>query len=366
MTWNDAFDTVCVGSGAGGITAAIATAAYGGRPLVLEKGPRLGGVTAYSGGQIWFPATRLAAALGIVDSLADASLYLEHLGSGYSQPAARDAYLNGSVAAEAFLSDLGVELEVIRGLPDYFYPHAPGSAAEGRYLEPAPFASRRLGAWLHRLDVSPHGLHVLRSADREGQTEDQVRRRREERIAAGELCSGTGLMAWLLEAAVTRAVDFRTDHRVVELVRDGQRVVGVVVDTPLGVQRIQARRGVVLATGGYDWNPEMVRTYEHLADLGSMAPPTIEGDHLTMAGALGAAIESFPSWSSPVNMGFLADGISRRSMNSMGRCANPKTGRHGWCSTKTSSIPTRDSSNRTSTRWRPTVTSRGARREPTT
>ncbi len=310
MTWDDEFDVVSAGSGAGGVTAALASASLGGRALVLEKDTVLGGVTAYSGGQLWLGATRLAEALGIHDSAEATSTYLEHIGAGFSEPDLRTAYIEAGWEAERFLAEVGIELQVIRGLPDYFWPHAPGSAEEGRYLEVAPFVMDRLGECAKHIAVSPHGLGIVSSADWVRRPPAEVLAARERRLAANERASGTGMMAALIHAALERGVEFRMRNRLTQLVREDGRVVGAVVETPDGVKRIRARKGVVLATGGYDWNPGFMRNYEHLVGSGSMTPPTVEGDHLVVAGELGAAVASFPPWSSPFHVGFIAEGMT--------------------------------------------------------
>src|SRR5215208_4315305 len=82
MSWDEQFDLVCVGSGAGGLSAAITAADAGASAVVLEKGPLLGGGTALSLGQIWLGNTRLAGAAGSPRTAPETSRYPDFLAAG--------------------------------------------------------------------------------------------------------------------------------------------------------------------------------------------------------------------------------------------------------------------------------------------
>ena len=89
MKWDRQVDVLCVGSGAGGMTAAITAADAGLRALVVEKDDKAGGIQALSSGQIWLGATHLQSALGIGETRAEFAHYLDNLSQGLAAP--RDA-----------------------------------------------------------------------------------------------------------------------------------------------------------------------------------------------------------------------------------------------------------------------------------
>ncbi|MFC9557502.1 FAD-dependent oxidoreductase [Rhodococcus sp. NPDC056960] len=307
MDWDHEVDVVAAGSGIGGMAAAITAVDHGGTALVLEKAHGLGGVTGWSLGQLWVGANHLAQAAGIPDSAAETDAYIGFIGASHSDPALRRAFVDGAPAAISYFMDaVGIEFELVRGMPDYFYTGHPAGKAEGRYLEVKPFPLERLGAAANKLLPSPHRFGSFTSADMLATMGDRdaMAKRIAEHLNRNERCAGAGLMAALLNAALERAVEFWVSSPVTELLTDAEgRVVGVVAVTPSGEKRIRARKGVVLATGGYDHNAELVRTFEHHEAILSMSPDTVEGDHLILAGALGAAVGVLPRDLTPTPLG---------------------------------------------------------------
>lgn len=295
MTWDEEYDTISIGSGIGGLSAAITAAERGARTLVLEKFELLGGVTALSSGQLWPGPNHLAEAEGIQDSPDKAKQYLDHLGQGLASPKIRDAYLARSRECLLFFDKtIGIPLRVIKGMPDYYYPEVQGSVPEGRYIEVKPFLSAQLGEFQTKVLTSPYGPTYSYTTSSEwvemqagGEPVSSCIKRH---LANDERCGGAGLIAALVYAAVQRGVEFRTSMEVIELITENGRVTGVVVrgtSTPSGVRRIRARLGVLLATGGYDWNKDFVRSFDALPVAGSMALPTVTGDHFVLASRIG-------------------------------------------------------------------------------
>ena len=294
MIWDREVDVLCVGSGAGGMCAAITAADGGARVLVAEKDAKAGGVQALSSGQIWLGATHLQSELGIGETRAEFAHYLDNLSQGLALPAMRDMFIDRGNETLRFLDErIGIPFVVVRGLPDYFYPRVSGSRAEGRYIEVKPIPGNVLGEWAAKCGTSPYGAGYSYTTSNEW-VAMQVHNGRfigdclQEHLAADERCAGAGLAAWLLKAALDRKVTVLLESPATELVCDAGRVIGAVVTTPRGAQRISARRGVLLATSGYDWNAELVRAWEALPEAGSMCPPTVQGDHFQLAAAAGA------------------------------------------------------------------------------
>ena len=219
-----------------------------------------------------------------------------------------DTFIHGARRAVSyFVDEVGLPLEVIRGFPDYYYPHGSGSKAEGRYLEVTPVPMTRLGHLLDSFSDSPHGVGLVSSADVVATKGNfgELAVRIAGHMEREERCAGAGLMIAMLAAAAERGVQFRTGARVTGLVAEDGRVNGVVVITPDGEQRIRARRGIVLATGGLDHNQDLTRTYEQLPELHSMAPISIEGDHVVITAPLGARVAATPPSMTPRALGFL-------------------------------------------------------------
>src|SRR3984957_16338103 len=275
-------DVLCVGSGAGGLSAAITAAEAGMRALVVEKDDNAGGVQALSSGRVWPRATHPPRPPGIGETRSEFTHYLDNLSQGLAVPAMRDMFIDRGNEALHFLAErIGIPFMVVRDLPDYFYPRVSGSRAEGRYIEVKPIADSLLGEWAAKYGTSPYGAGYSYTTSNEW-VAMQVRNGRfigdclQEHLAADERCAGAGLAAWLVKAALDRKVDVLLETPATQLVCEDGRVMGAVVATARGEQRIRATRGIVLATSGYDWNANLVRAYEALPESGSMCPPTVQ------------------------------------------------------------------------------------------
>lgn len=284
MTEFESCDVLCIGSGSGGLSAAITAGHFGADVLVVEAADRLGGAAAYSGGQIWVGNTDQAREAGIEDSEADLKSYLEWLSDGRADPSLRDVFVVRGPEAVRFLTERGVPLQVVHGMPDYYYPKAPGSKPEGRIHEIEPWEEQQLGGLIDLVATSPYGGGRISTQDRietGGQAPNPEREARIKRhTERGERCAGAGLAAALAASAAKQGAQFHTATRAVRLIVDDARVIGAVVRTGGNVEReIHARDGVVLATGGYGWEPDMMHTLDRLDDVHSMAPLTERGDH---------------------------------------------------------------------------------------
>jgi 3-oxosteroid 1-dehydrogenase len=302
MDWDEAVDVVCVGSGAAGMAAAVTAAAHGCSVVVLEKGSRLGGSTATGQAELWVAASHLSLEAGLADSKEDAARYLEFLSAGLGDPDLRRAYIDQSVEAVRFFQErVDLALRVITDRCDWYYPDAPGSKEQGRYLEVAPFDARELGALRDLVLVSPHGMaHFTQQDlfDAAGNLET-LSATIAGHEANHELCNGTGLIARLVKAAADSGVALRVASPCTRLFRDERGVVGVEVHAADGPRRIGAR-AVVLATGGYDWNPDLVATYEQVPEIGSLVPKTVTGDHMVLGSEVGAMVGARPPGFTPL------------------------------------------------------------------
>ena len=298
--WDLEVDVVAAGSGLGACTAAIVAHDLGRQVLLLEKAPKLGGLSAYGGGEVFVPGNQKMAALGLEDSLEEGRRYLEFLSAGFAERELMDALLANMHAAIDYVEkEAGVRWIAVEGLPDYYYPNAPGSNT-GRYLSVDIFDGATLGEWQTKTYGTPHlpqgilhkemyafgGLAKVTEWDYELIAE---------RIKKDQRTFGPGMMGYFLKAAlVDRGIPARIETPVRELLVDDGAVVGVRAEHDGEDLFVRARNGVVLAIGGYDLNKDMARMYENVHDWNSAAPPYLDGDHIVMGGEVGAALASVP------------------------------------------------------------------------
>lgn len=298
--WDMEADVVCIGSGAGGLGAAITAQDHGASALVLERSDKVGGVTAFSMGEVWVPGNHLAAELGLEDSVENGMRYINNLAMGFSeQTAVLNQAIHAPVALEYFEKTIGLKMCVVRHLPDYYYPHVEGSTEEGRCLEAMPFAAEALGEWQFKTRVSPHVPYALTHEDifDNGGLANMAHwdyTVMGERMAKDERCAGPGLAAYFVKGALDRGIPLHTGVNVEELVADGDRIIGVRASRDGRDLFVKANRGVVIAVSSYERKPSLSRRVGLLIDPVSMVMDTVQGVHLRMAGEAGAQLARVP------------------------------------------------------------------------
>lgn len=318
---NRQVDVVVVGSGAAALTAAITAADAGAQVEIVEKSDLIGGTSAFSGGMPWVPLNRHQADVGIEDTREEALQYLHSITKGRApDPALLEVFVDR--AAEAFdyvETHTPLSFTASRTFSDYYADH-PGGKLRGRSMDTVPYNSREeLGEWAPRVRMSPHfapamGLtqdelagagtapdprNVQVSAD--AATPVDLQTAMAERQAAGITSLGVGMVGGLLRGVLDRDIAITLGAPAKRLVTDGDAVVGVVVEEAGAEVTIAARRGVVLACGGFEWNAEMVRAYLGVPEVHPLSPPANVGDGLIMALEVGAAVANMSvAWSFPV------------------------------------------------------------------
>ncbi|GGO72776.1 FAD-dependent oxidoreductase [Nonomuraea cavernae] len=269
--WDDEYDVVVAGSGAGALTGALAAAGRGLRTVVLEKTALVGGTSAYAGAAVWLPGSQVQQRAGIGDSTESARAYLTAL-LGEAEAERREAFLETAPEVVAFLErDPAIDF-AFRPFPDYFA--APGRSAAGRSFVPLDLPAERLGelAALVRPPVD---------RDRAGLGHPE-----------GPLSAGRALIGRLLLALVTTGNGtVRTGTSVTRLIVEDGRVTGVEAGTADGPVRLRAARGVLLAAGGFEGNDAMREKNGVPGAAGwTMAPRGVNtGEPLLAATAIGAA-----------------------------------------------------------------------------
>lgn len=299
--WDEEFDLVAIGSGIGGLSAAIAAQAAGLGAVVLERSGQVGGVTALSQGQVWVPGSRQARAIGVDDSSDSGFRYLQRLAMGYGEEDAIRTFTTRAPQALAWFEDnAGLRMNPIRGCPDYYYGLTNDAVAEGRLLEVEPFPGPSLGEeWQSKTRLSPqvpYGLTTQDIADAGGlaammKWDFELLARR---IAADERCAGSGLAAYFVKAALDRGIPLRTGVSAEGLIGDGERIVGVRVVEDGAERFIKARKGVVIAVSSYERNRSLEKSLGNQLDSESMLFSAIDGSNIRLAGPFGAKIARVP------------------------------------------------------------------------
>ncbi len=291
--WDEIFDVVVVGSGGGALASALLAARGGASTVVVEKDEFIGGTTAVSGGDMWIPNNRFVKDR---DSREDAIAYITRLSDGRaSDPELIEVYVD--TAPEMFeylLETTGYDSEPHITLDDYYSvigDRIPGVRHFPRTCAVKPYpAGPELGLELARkINRGPWvpPAEVSFPEQRRGEVGPEELAKREREVWRAK---GGGLIAPLLKGLADAGVGVRTSTPAVKLVTDGDgAVVGVVVNGPDGARRIGARRGVVLACGGFEWNPELVKTFIGY-EVKPMTPWSNTGDGHLMAMEVGAKL----------------------------------------------------------------------------
>ncbi|MBN6041452.1 3-oxosteroid 1-dehydrogenase [Amycolatopsis sp. 195334CR] len=302
----DEFDVVVVGSGAAGMTAALAAARHGLSVVVLEKAAKYGGSTARSGGGVWIPGNEALRAAGIDEPPEPARDYLEAIVGDVVPAERRNTYLDrGPEVIEFLHRETPLRLCWVPGYSDY-HPEAPGGRPGGRSAEPKPLDARVLGDELKNLEppysAPPAGVPLMQADYRWLSLLARHPRgllrvfRLGARWLAGrltgkrQLAMGQALSAGLRAGLLRADVPVRLDTPLVDLCTEGDRVTGVVVG---GGTEIRARLGVVLACGGFERNAEMRAKYQR-APIGTewtVGAEANTGDGILAGLKLGATTE---------------------------------------------------------------------------
>lgn len=314
--WDLESDLVAVGSGLGALSAAIVARDSGCECVVLEKAPKLGGLSGFGGGEVFVPANRWMQEAGIEDSIEAGRAYAEFLAAGFGSDAHRNKWIDTMHEAVNYYGEkAGVAWKACIGLPDYYYPKAPGTKESGRYLSVQLFDGKTLGEWRDKTWLTPimpmgalheemyewGGLARVTTWDYELLGK---------RIADDMRSFGPGMMGFFVKAAVIdRGIPAYTETAVRELITDDAgAVIGVRAERGGKDFFVRARRGVVLAVGGYDHNEAMAGMYEDMREWHGVFPDYLEGDHLVMGPEIGARIAAVPCTNLALYFGYQIPG----------------------------------------------------------
>jgi succinate dehydrogenase/fumarate reductase flavoprotein subunit len=312
-TEQEEFDLIVVGAGVGGMTAALVAAISGQRTLLIEKSDQVGGTSATSSGTVWIPNNTYQRYTGIIDDAEIALRYLDALVEGRADRALREAFIAaGPDMLEYLESHTDIRFKAYPNQADY-RQDLPGAAAGWRALEPLPFDGRTLGKNFDEvrwplLELMLFGGRMVTRGEvaqllKIGRSWESMLLavRLVARYAVDRLRYKRGTRLVLGNALVARLYRNLLDRHVTvwlkctpasPIVTDG-RVSGLVLIRNGTEMRLRARKGVVLAGGGFPANPEWRQRY--LPSPVAQYTPAFEGctgETLQLGQHAGAALGS--------------------------------------------------------------------------
>jgi succinate dehydrogenase/fumarate reductase flavoprotein subunit len=297
------YDVIVLGTGAAGLTAALSAADHGARVGLFEKGQLVGGTTGLSGGIVWVPNNPRMQEQGIEDSRGDALAYLGSLSHGYIQSDLAAALVDAGPEMIRFLEErTRLRFRIVPGYPDYHPEHPGGKPGGGRSLEADLVSWDLVGDWQDRIATNGRAGPVLLAetplGGAVGLPEPEVLAPRFARNLKG---LGPGLVAGLLHGCLERGILPHVGARASSLLVEDARVVGVEFEIGGERARVRGRQGVVLATGGFEWDAVMAREYLRGPMTHPAGVPTNTGDGQRMAMEIGASMGNMrEAWWVPV------------------------------------------------------------------
>ena len=310
--WDQEVDLLVFGAGTAGMTAALMANQHGLDVLLCEKTAVVGGISATSGGTTWVPGTTQSQRAGVPDTVADAATFLKAVVGDRGGEALRDAFLaSGPQAIDELERISDVKFVAAAAHPDYV--SGPGAAFGGRALAPLAFDGRLLGKDFARVrpprpEFMGLGGMMVPRADLDAllapftslknltRTLSVVGRYCIDRLSyprGTHLVMGNALVARLFYSLRQRNVAIRFETPLHELILENGQVLGAVVQHNGQFQRIRARQGVVLATGGVTRHPTLRKQlFPAAAQPLSLAPLTHTGDGIDRALKVNAQLDN--------------------------------------------------------------------------
>ena len=315
-TWDTEYDVVVVGSGVAALFGAVAAASRGLSTCLIEKTDRFGGTSAYSGGSVWLPGNTILARDGLEDSVEQGLTYFRNVVGDRTDAALQEAYLaTGPMVVDFLRDELGIPMHY-QPFPDYFA--APGRQDAGRSIFPGPISGEEVGA--RARDIRPPV-----PVDQFGAEEDTT--------------TFEGGRAWVARLVLALDgldnVDLHLNATAEQLVQDDEDcVVGVRARIGDDERLLGARRGVLLAAGGFERSAALREEHQEMptADWTSSHPGTGAGDALRMVEEVGGRLDLLDqSWWCPATLfpnghavftlgfrsGIIVDATGRRFANEL-------------------------------------------------
>ena len=301
---NNNYDVLVLGTGAAALTAAIRASAGGARVGIFEKADVVGGTSAWSGGMVWIPNNPHMAELGLSDSTEEALTYLMSLSQGLIDVELATALLEGGPELVSWIeANSPVRFQIIEDFPDY-HSEQPGAKEHGgRSMETPLFPFNELGDWADRVSVGPQlsgNIVMSETALGRGAPQGVAREEFQRRRQNDERGTGQALIGALLKGCLDRGLEPQTGMRAVAFITEGNNVVGVRFESVDGPVEVRAG-AVVLATGGFEWDADLVRSFIRGPLVRAASVPTNTGDGLRMSMRIGADLGNMrEAWWVPI------------------------------------------------------------------
>lgn len=301
-------DILIMGSGTG-MAAALTAKEKGLSALVVEKTALVGGSTARSGGAFWIPVNPALQAAGAGDTREKAQAYVDALVGNGSPRARYNAFLDHGPSAVAMLQRMTrMKFFWSKGYSDY-HAEKPGGSPLGRTCEAEPFDINLLGEEKSRFRPGAVEAPVpmpVTGADYKWMNLMKRRPLKAMPVILKRMVQGIGglalgrrygaggqaIAAGMFDGLIRAGVPVWTRTRVAELIVENDRVVGAMVEQDGRRHRVTARRGVILAAGGFDHNMEMRARYQSpmLKDDVSLGAEGNVGDGIILGQSVGGDV----------------------------------------------------------------------------
>ncbi|MFU8649153.1 FAD-dependent oxidoreductase [Lysinibacillus sp. RSDA_15] len=277
MKWDASFDVVVVGSGAAGLTAGLSAKLQGLKSLVIEKTDRYGGASAISGGALWIPNNHVIKGEGVPDTHELARQYLDATIGDRVPEALKEAYITKGPEMLRFLYNKTnhMRFQYAKGYSDY-YPEKLGGLSQGRSIEPLIFDLTKMGSLadhMRRATLSTKGFtmnsyefHKVNMITRtfKGKTTALrlgIRLVKSKVTKSEPVALGEALVARLRLSLAEVNGELWLSTAFKNFIMDNERVVGVIIERDGQEQRIEAKRGVVLSSGGFSHHQALREKY---------------------------------------------------------------------------------------------------------
>ena len=300
MSESEQFDVVVVGTGAAGLSAALAASVHGARTLVVEKAAVLGGTTAMSGGCIWVPNHHHMAGLGLTDSREAALDYIRAVspdGWHNREEPLWAAYVDHAPAMLKFVEAHSPTRFIPNRDPDP-YAEAAGGMAYGRNISAAPIRIGQLGPWRDKVRAPTSDMRISYEEVIDNFFFANPKRHMPRllprliwRKLAGAHTRGRALTIGLLKGCLDHGVEIWSEASATKMRQHEGRIIGLEVERRGQTVTIAAAKAVILASSGFEWNKEMMAEHFPGPVEWTASPQSNTGDGQRMAADAGAQLD---------------------------------------------------------------------------